>query len=257
MSVMMGKGASGRATRFAPWHRWDRNAFAGLTAYAWIGILWGFGGDIANHIAQHRPAFPPIVHVHALAFVSWLALFTVQIGLIRTNRIRLHRKLGYAMIALGLFMLVIGPATALHVDKAGLNTPGSDPTFVFIQLADMVGFLCLAGAGIALRKHASAHKRLMMLSLLFIVDAGFARFLFPMFGKMAGTGILGNFLVTYAGNDLGMVALGAYDLVTRRRLHPAYLVGVAVVLLLQLGAIFMYLDAHDFRPLALQLIRLG
>ena len=243
--------------RFAPWHRWDRNAFAGLTAFAWLGILVGFGQDIANHLAKHRPSFPLIVHVHAIAFVTWLTLFTVQVFLIRTGRIRLHRKLGYGMIALALFMLFIGPATAFHVDKAGLNAPGSDPTFVFIQLADMIGFLCLAGAGIALRNTASAHKRLMMLSLLFISDAGFARFVFPLFGKLVGTDVLGNFLVTYGGNDIGMLALGAYDLVTRRRLHPAYVAGMAVVLLLQFGANAMYLDAVAFRPLAVQLIQLG
>ena len=252
---MLGKG--GRATRFAPWHRLDRNAFAGLTAYAWLGILLGFGTDIADHLQHGRTAYPLIVHIHAVAFVSWLILFTVQVGLIRTGRIRLHRKMGYGMIALALFMLFIGPATAFHVDKALLGTPKSDPSFVFIQLGDMVGFLCLAGAGIALRNSASAHKRLMLLSLLFISDAGFARLLFPIFGQMAGTGFVGNFLISYAGNDLGMVALGAYDLATRRRLQPAYVGGMVLILLLQLAEIAAWLDGAATKAFATSLIQLG
>ncbi|MEO8927400.1 MAG: hypothetical protein ABI306_09590 [Caulobacteraceae bacterium] len=39
-----------------------------------------------------------------------------------------------------------------------------------------------------------------------------------------------------------MVGLGAYDLVLRRRLHPAWLLGVAWALSLQITAIFLLHD---------------
>ena len=34
------------------------------------------------------------IHVHALVYVSWMALFITQIALVATRRVALHRKVG-------------------------------------------------------------------------------------------------------------------------------------------------------------------
>ena len=238
---------------FAPWHRRDRNVIAGLIVYVWLGILAGFGSDIADHVANHRPAFPLIVHIHAVAFLGWLVLFTVQAGLIRTGRAALHRRLGFAMLALAAFMLFIGPATALQVDRLQAHAPDADPNFVFIQMGDMLAFAMLTGAGVALRARPAAHKRLMLLSLLYISDAGFGRALGAMLTFPTPFTFWFDFAGDYLLSDLGTFALGIHDLLTRRRLHPAYVAGILFVLAMQFAATWGHVTPA-LRPLALGLI---
>jgi hypothetical protein len=57
----------------------------------------------------------------------------------------------------------------------------------------------------------------MLLGLIYISDAGFARLLN---GALAAPLGLGNWAELYLGSDLLMLGLGVYDLATRKRLHP-------------------------------------
>ena len=50
MSASPAKSAPSRG--FAPNHPWDRNFFLVMVALAWLGILRGFGGDIAEHVLK-------------------------------------------------------------------------------------------------------------------------------------------------------------------------------------------------------------
>lgn len=238
---------------FTAWHPRDRNLIAALILYVWVGILVGFGSDIANHVANNRPAFPLIVHIHAVAFLGWLVLFTVQAGLIRSGRADLHRRLGHAMLALAAFMLIIGPATALYVERLHAHEPDGDPNFVFIQIGDMLAFAALTGAGVLLRARAAAHKRLMLLSLLYISDAGFGRMLGAMLTFPVPFTFWSDFAGDYLLSDLGIFGLGMHDLITRRRLHPAYVAGVLFVLAMQFAATWGHVTPA-LRPLALSLI---
>jgi len=231
----------------------DRNAFLGFTALVWLGVLSGFGTDSVGHVSKFGLDYPPIVHVHAMAFVGWLVLFTVQVALIRVGRADLHRQLGIAGAMLAAVMVVLGPATALTVDAARFVAKGETPEFLAVQLTDILAFTGLVGAGLLLRGASSAHKRLMMLGLIYISDAGFARLVNPMAAAPLGNGLFGEVTGLYFGSDLVMLGLGAYDLVTRRRLHPAYIAGVAWTLALQLTAVFL-LHSPAWKALALRMI---
>jgi hypothetical protein len=249
-----------RRAPFAPYHKWDRNFFLALVLGIWLGVVMGFGGEIADRLHTSAPAYPWIVHVHAVAFVAWLVLLTTQVLLIRTKRPQLHYRLGAGMMGLALFMVIVGPATAIVMQRAAFGTKDSDPAFLAIQLGDIVGFAGLVTAAYLARHASSAHKRLMLLSTLFIADAGFARWLSPGLTTALGYGAwpppaYGAFLLTtYLPNDLLIVSLGAYDLVTRKRLHPAYLWGVAWVAGLQLTIAHLYTVAPFWKTLAIRLI---
>ncbi|QJU58662.1 hypothetical protein HL653_13605 [Sphingomonas sp. AP4-R1] len=247
-------GAPPRSPRFAPRHPADAYIFAILTFYVWLGIVMGFGGEILAHYAQHKPAYPLIVHVHAIAFVGWLLLFTTQVALVRSRRLALHRRVGIGMIGLAIVMMVLGPVTAIIIDRARMAVPGGDgPSFLYIQFADMLAFGGLVAAGVRLRWRAADHKRLMILSLLAISDAGFARWLFAPIGHVITDPFWLNLVGGYGGNDVGIVALGLYDLVTRRRLNGAYVGGVAFLAAIQLIAVWAYLEPAA-RPLVLRLL---
>lgn len=247
-------GASPRSPRFTPRHPADAYVFAILTAYVWLGIVMGFGGEIFAHFTKHKPAYPLIVHAHAAAFVGWLLLFTAQVALVRSRRLALHRRLGIGMIGLAIVMMILGPVTAIVIDRARIAAPDGDgPSFIYIQLADMLAFGGLVAAGVRLRWRAADHKRLMILSLLAISDAGFARWLFVPIGHVITHPFWLNLVGGYGGNDVGIVALGIYDLVTRRRLNSAYVGGAVFIAAVQLVAVWVYL-APAARPLALRLL---
>ncbi|HEY2527246.1 MAG TPA: hypothetical protein VGJ20_04730 [Xanthobacteraceae bacterium] len=222
--------------RFAARPAAGRNIFMALAAMVWVGVLSGFGTDSVRHVLKYGLDYPLIVHFHAVAFVGFLVLFTLQVALIRNGRADLHRRLGVAGAALAGVMVVLGPATAIIVDASRYVAKGTTPEFLAVQLTDIVAFGTLAGAGLLLRGAPLAHKRLMMLALIYISDAGFARLLNGIASAPLGDGFWGDMVGLYLGSDLLMLTLGAYDLVTRRRLHPAYVVGAVWMITLQLTA---------------------
>jgi hypothetical protein len=210
---------------FAPYNKHDHNFFLLWVLLIWVGIVMGFGSDMLRHVRSHEAAYPLIVHVHAVAFVSFLVLLTVQVLLIRGNRPDIHRKLGIAGVCLAAAMLFLGPAAAIVVQRAQFGTPDSDPAFLAIQLAGIISFAGLITAATIKRHDAPAHKRLILLAVLAIADAGFARWLGGDLGRIFGDGLIGFWISSSAGNFVLVIGIGIYDLITRGRLHPAYVAG--------------------------------
>lgn len=239
--------------RFPARPKSDRDAFLWLTLLVWVGVLSGFGADSFDHVRKHGLDFPLIVHFHAVAFVGYLVLFTTQVALIRSGRPDLHRRLGLAGVGLACVMVVLGPATALTVDAGRFVTAGETPEFLAVQLTDILAFATLTGAGLLLRRAPAAHKRLMLLGLIYISDAGFARFLNGGLAAPLGHGALHEMAGLYLCSDLLMLALGAWDLATRRRLHPAYVIGAVWMITLQFTA-YTLLHSPAWKTVSLRLI---
>ena len=229
----------------------DRNAILVLIGLIWLGVLMGFGGEI---LRQPDRVYLPIVHVHAAVFVGWLVLFTVQALLVRKGDVALHRRLGLLGAGLAAVMLVLGPATAIMVDAAKFAAKGRAPIFMSVQLADMLAFATLVGAGLLLRSRPDYHRRLMLLGTLFISDAGSSRWLGDgIQAAMGGDGFWPFWGSLYLPNVVLLLAFGAYELATRRRLHPAYAVGAVWFLLVQLGAVVLFFSPA-WKPISLKLI---
>ncbi len=219
----------------------------------WVGVLSGFGTDSFQHVSKFGLDYPLIVHFHAVAFVGWLVLFTTQVLLIRSERKDIHRKLGIAGAGLATIMIFLGPATALIVDARAYELTGKTPEFLAVQFADILAFATLTGAGLLLRGRSPSHKRLLLLGLMYISDAGFARFLNPILVAPLGPTFLGGIGTLYLSSDVLMLGLGAYDLVTRRKLYPAYVIGLTWALVLQLTA-FSLLSNPGWKAFTMHLI---
>jgi hypothetical protein len=232
--------------------RWDRNFFLLMVGLLWLGILMGFVPDIIHRVRVHR-LFPAVVYFHGAVFVGWLSLLTAQVLLIRSRRVDLHRELGMAGTALYGAMVVLGVVTSVVVDYDLFGTPRSDPSFLSIQLADMLAFTALGGFAIALRKSSDAHKRLMILATIFIANAGFSRWFAHGLEGLLGDGYWGSWAQLYLSDLLLVVMLGAYDLVTRRRLYSAYVLGAVWGLGLELAAVWLYMTPW-WKPVATTLI---
>jgi hypothetical protein len=89
----------------------------------------------------------------------------------------------------------------------------------------------------------------MLLGLIYISDAGFARLLNGAVAPLA----LGEWGALYLGSDLLMLGLGVYDLATRARLHPAYIAGAVWMIALQTTALVL-LGNPTWKALSLHLI---
>lgn len=242
-----------RRASFAPYHRWDRNFFLTVVVIIWFGIVFGFGRDLIRHFGAPHVPYPFIVHIHAVAFAGWLSVLTAQVYLVRTSRLNIHRKLGTAAMALAAIMVVLGPLTAIAMQRARLGTSESDPSFLSAQLLSIIAFAALAIAAFALRDNSSAHKRLIVMATLAISDAGFARLLGGSVHALLGGGFLASLAGIYLGSDVLAGGLGIYDIVTRQRLHPAYICGVLWLGLVQMTAITL-LRSPAWKPIALKLI---
>ena len=231
----------------------EHNAFLALVLLVWLGVVTGFGTDSYDHVRHHGLDYPLIVHLHAVAFVSYLVLFTNQVLLVRRGRVHLHRRLGPWIAVLASVMVVVGPATALIVHARAYAASGETPEFLAVQLTDIVAFATLTGAGWLLRGVTSAHKRLMLLGLIYISDAGFARWLDPILAAPLGDTRLGEFVSLYGCSDALMVSLGLYDLVARRRLHLAWIGAAILYLTLELVAVTL-LHSTAWEAFSLHLI---
>jgi uncharacterized membrane protein YozB (DUF420 family) len=241
MTVEAIAGVSRPSQPFAPQHVWDRNFFLLLLVLTWLGIVGGFGLDMVNHIRHSARAYPLIVHVHALLFAGWLVLLTTQVLLIRNRRTDIHRRLGMTAAWMIPLMVVVALATAWTVQRQVALLPGVQrPQFISINITDMLGFAGLAGAGLLLRRDSSAHKRLMLLSTLYLSTAGFARLWLLTIGHGGTDGFWGFFLAYNLGGDVLIAMLGLYDLTTRGRLHAAYVLGGGWVLANELAAAWLY-----------------
>jgi len=89
--------------------------------------------------------------------------------------------------------------------------------FLVVPVFDMVTFAALIGTGLGLRRNPQAHKRLMLIGSIAI--------LIPAVARWPGVIQAGGPLAVFGITDLFLAPLVAWDLTTRRRLHPATLWG--------------------------------
>jgi len=229
-------------------HFWDRSFYPLFVGLIWLGVGSGFAPELVQHIKTGEAPYPLVVHLHAVAFVAWIVLLMAQSLLIRTGRWRIHRRLGIAAVVLAAIMVILGPAVAIAIQRAQLGSPHpspvfGNPAFLAVQLGGILAFGIIATAGFLLRHKPSAHRRLMLLATLAISDAGFARWTAPWLHHVMGGGFWADFAGNYAANDVLILVLGTYDLVTRRRLHPAWVGGASYLFLNQFIATALLRDA--------------
>lgn len=151
----------------------DRLAFVIWLAFIWVGILFGFGLTM-RHFLHAVPHWPTVVYIHAAAFTIWLVLLTAQVLLVIKDRVQLHRNLGWFLVGWACLMAVLGPWAAFAAQTIP-NGPVYKPPFLSIQLGDILAFVALLAWGISLRKNPAAHKRIMILSTIALLDAGYGR----------------------------------------------------------------------------------
>lgn len=185
----------------------------------------GFSHTVPGDFAP-TPGLPLLLHVHGAIFTLWVLLFVSQPAFIVRGSVKLHRKIGWVGAGLAGAMVIMGLAATLYAVRYHM-VPSFFPPAIFMVMNGLgiVVFAGLVAAGVALRRQADWHKRLMLCATVSILGPGFGRLL-PMasFGPAAP-------LVMFGAIALFAFAGPVFDLITQRRVHPAYLWGVAVILI--------------------------
>lgn len=189
----------------------------------------GFSHTVPGDLAA-SPGLPLLLHVHGAVFTLWVLLFVAQPAFIVRGSAALHRRIGWVGAGLAAAMVVMGLAATLYAVRHDMIPSFFPPTvFLVMNGLGIIVFGGLVAAGVRLRRRAESHKRLMLCATVSILGPGLGRAL-PMasFGAAAP-------LVMFGVIALFAFAGPAFDLIRLRRVHPAYLWGVATILISEIA----------------------
>jgi hypothetical protein len=152
-----------------------------------------------------------------------MILLIAQVIFAARGHLTTHRKVGSIGIVYGGVVLIMGlivtfAAPVLHVraDEWSIDRAAA---FIPVALGDMVLFGGFFGGAIAYRRRPEVHKRLIVLATVALAFAAAGR-------MIAFIGFLPALVVWLSP----LVAAMVYDRITRRRVHPAYWIGLASLL---------------------------
>jgi hypothetical protein len=210
--------------------RYDRLFYSGIAIAMALTVLFGFGPTYYFAAIAGRPLatvsgrpITLLVHAHGVLFTSWALLVVAQTTLVAQQKVHVHRRLGAVGGGLAALMIVVGTMTALRSAATGGGPPGTDPlSFLLVPLTDMLLFGSFVGLALRQRGKAEAHKRLMLLAYVSIMAAAV--------GRLPAVLALGRPPVVLGLTLTFLFAGITYDLMTRRRVHPVYLWGGAVLI---------------------------
>lgn len=207
----------------------DRVFYSAMALLMALTVFIGFGQTYYFRLTSGTATtvtggpITPGIHLHGVVFTAWVLLFLLQTALIGLRRVRLHRRLGYASIALAVTMIVVGLRTAIESAARGAAPPGVDAlTFLAVPFFDIVLFTGFVSAALLKRREREAHKRLMLLAYVSIITAAVARLpgILPL-GPLAFFGL--SFVFVVAGM--------AYDWLSHGRVHRVYAWGAPLIAL--------------------------
>lgn len=167
-----------------------------------------------------------MVHVHGLVMTAWVLLFVTQTLLIARHRVDLHRNLGIFGAGLAAVVFGLGVFTITHSIER--QKPGADST-TFLELFvafDGISLLVFAGlvlAGVLYRRRREIHKRLMLIAMISLLPPAYGRLIANVTHDNVELWVLG---MMYA-SALSCLLVDAWR---HRRVHPAFAIGVALVI---------------------------
>jgi hypothetical protein len=203
--------------------RLPRKAYLAIVVSLFVMVAWGFWPSYYGPLLKGGVARPWWIHIHAAVFAGWMVLLLAQSWLVTSGRVRLHRRLGQLGILYGVGVLMLGLAvsfaTAAANVRSGRLTLAAAAEFLLFPLVDMALFAGFFGAAIAYRRKPDAHKRLIVAATVSLAYAALSRII-----------SVETLLFLPVWLSPLFVAM-AFDLATRRSIHPALWASVAILTL--------------------------
>jgi hypothetical protein len=207
--------------------RADRVFYTGMALAAIVAVFIGFSRTYYLRSRFQDGPLPFYLQAHGAAFSAWMMFFLTQTSLVAAGRTDVHRRLGWAGAALAAFMVMVALTAAVVSGRrnfaAGFESESL--TFLTTPVFSMVVFLALVATAVYHRRAPETHKRLMLLATISILDAATARWPIAIVQTSSWA--------YYGFADLFIAAAIVYDVISRRRIHPAYIWGSLVIVVSQ------------------------
>lgn len=215
--------------------RMGRRLFFVIMASAVIATVFaGFAPTfyLRGSFTQDRP-MSLLLHIHGIVFSAWVTVFLLQTILIARGSRRLHQQFGWVAVGIAAMMVILVVAAMIEqLRRVGGFPP--PPLALALSVFDIIVFAILVGAAIYCRKQPEWHRRFMLSATILLLGAPMFRVVIHYVGitDMSKVGIVSTLLV-----DAFFLPCFAYDLVARRRIHPAYLVALVLIILDQVAQV--------------------
>jgi hypothetical protein len=208
-----------------PNRAFERAFFAGMSLLLLASVLVGFAKTyfLAGMVAAPLPN--KIIHIHGAIFSLWIVFLLVQTGLVTTKKIRIHRALGVYGFALAALMVIVGPMAAVDQMHRGDTPFAMDPrSFFIIPMTALLTFAGFVFWSWKARYNPAAHKRLIMLATIALMDAAIGRW--PVAVLQAHPPLQGLVELSF------VLLLAMFDLITLRKIHRTTAIGFAILLVM-------------------------
>jgi len=196
-----------------------------IMAIALLAIV--VGGFVGVQVSPNGFGTRPItamVALHGLTQIAWFALLITQPYLISARKVQLHMTLGTLSVAVAALVVITGyfVTRGAYADPEWTIAFWSHSASTMLPFCDIVTFALAYALGYRFRRSPAAHKRLMLLAGLFMIDPAMARLVtalgvFPPLILIAEFGLFASMLV--------------YDWRTLGRPHWASAMGMALFLI--------------------------
>lgn len=209
----------------------ERLFFTGMTMAIAATVLIGFSRTFFLSFmfpeAQSFAAPEPIFMFHGVVFAAWTGLLVSQALLIRGNRLKLHRSVGWIGVSLAVLMVVNGTyGSLIAANRPGgfIGVPLPPEQFLIFPVFDMILFGIFVTLAVAWRTNAQSHKRMMILATVNLVEAAIIRI--PLEFIAAGAPFTSRGL-----SYLFIVAMIVWDVRSRGKIHRATLWGGILIVI--------------------------
>jgi len=217
----------------------DTRFFMVMAAVMSLVIVAGF----SLHLVMGRSSFgvPWFYHVHAVIFMSWLALYLAQHVTAARGNFTLHARIGkaayvYIPVMVGAGLLVIVSVAQRNGGPFFFNAS----EFLVSNSSLLLCFALLSWWALRVQRHAGWHRRLMLCAMAILVGPGIGRIVpAPLLIPYAWLIITA---LTWIFPVIGMIA----DKRKRGSVHPAYLWGLGAYV-----GIFFLSMAIAYSPIGL------
>jgi uncharacterized membrane protein YozB (DUF420 family) len=200
----------------------ERRFFLAMVVAIMLPVLAGFGLFALIGISSF--ASPWWVHVHALTFMGWIALFAAQVCFVRRDDLSAHRRLGRIGAVYWVWMVLVGLALTPVTLAVGRSPPFfTPPYFLALDWVNIVAFALLAGAGVANRHRTDWHRRLMLCATICVIAPAWGRLI-----VLTGSPMLA--AVNVVPLALYVILAMLADKRIRGAVHPAYWWGLGAIL---------------------------
>jgi hypothetical protein len=202
--------------------KWDHTFFGGMALVLTGSTFLGFAHTyyLAGLFRAKLPT--AIIHIHGVIFSLWFILLVLQTLFVSVGRVGWHRRLGAASYAVAALVVIFGIWAAADALRRGVAIGNYDLSVSFaVSFMDMVAFSTVMLCSYLARSRPDAHKRLVLVATLSIMDAAFDRWPYEKVGLSFSA---------HSWVFLGSLLLPvAYDLLSLRRVHMSTLWSASLV----------------------------